>query len=77
MNHHLHNTEASSGSREASTPAYRRSPDQISPPERGDVLGRVIDSYEILGGNRQALIRHNNEIYRLVITRNNKLILQK
>ncbi|MCH2209987.1 MAG: hemin uptake protein HemP [Fuerstiella sp.] len=36
-----------------------------------------IDSSTLLQGQRQVLIEHDGEIYRLVVTRNNKLLLQK
>jgi hemin uptake protein HemP len=38
---------------------------------------RVIDSSELLQGQRQILILHDGCVYRLLCTRNNKLILQK
>ncbi len=34
-------------------------------------------SEDLLHGGRQLRILHGNEVYRLVLTRNNKLILQK
>lgn len=36
-----------------------------------------IDSRDLLGGNREIRIVHGNEVYRLLVTRNGKLILQK
>jgi len=39
--------------------------------------GPVIDSQQILQGAREVTIWHNHERYRLIVTRNNKLILQK
>lgn len=38
---------------------------------------REIDSCELLRGESELLIRHGDEIYRLKLTRNGKLILQK
>jgi len=37
----------------------------------------AIDSAQILAGRREVRIVHAGEIYRLLVTRNNKLILQK
>lgn len=36
-----------------------------------------ITSSELLRGGKELLIRHGDEIYRLKLTRNGKLILQK
>lgn len=38
---------------------------------------RVYESTELLEGAREILIRHAGELYRLRLTRNDKLILQK
>ncbi len=38
---------------------------------------RAIDSVEILAGRREVQIVHAGDTYRLLVTRNNKLILQK
>lgn len=38
---------------------------------------RVIDSSELLAGQHEIWIQHAGEIYRLRLTRNGKLILQK
>jgi len=38
---------------------------------------REIDSSNLLQGEREILIRHGEEVYRLKVTRNDKLILQK
>jgi hemin uptake protein HemP len=35
------------------------------------------DSADLLRGEREVRIRHADEVYRLRLTRNNKLILQK
>jgi hemin uptake protein HemP len=37
----------------------------------------VLNSAELLRGQREVWIQHGNEIYRLIHTRNGKLILQK
>lgn len=37
----------------------------------------TIESKELLRGGREVHILHKDEIYRLLVTRNNKLILQK
>lgn len=36
-----------------------------------------LDSERLLGGQREVVIRHGNELYRLRHTRNDKLILTK
>jgi len=38
---------------------------------------RCIRSSELLDGRRELHIRHGNDTYRLILTRNGKLILQK
>ena len=38
---------------------------------------REYNAAELLHGEREVLIRHGDEVYRLCLTRNNKLILQK
>lgn len=38
---------------------------------------REVDSSELLRGETEVLIRHVEELYRLKLTRNGKLILQK
>lgn len=38
---------------------------------------RVVESAELLAGGRSVMIRHDDEMYRLTVTRNGKLILQK
>ncbi|MBM99264.1 MAG: hypothetical protein CMJ77_09070 [Planctomycetaceae bacterium] len=40
-------------------------------------LPHVMNSGDLLNGKRELLIRHRGEIYRLLLTRNGKLILQK
>ena len=41
------------------------------------VDARTVRSDELFAGARVVLIQHADEIYRLMITRNNRLILQK
>ncbi|MCC6470414.1 MAG: hemin uptake protein HemP [Alphaproteobacteria bacterium] len=38
---------------------------------------RMVDSQELLAGQRELLIKHGGDIYRLRLTSNNKLILMK
>ncbi|MEX2170629.1 MAG: hemin uptake protein HemP [Pirellulales bacterium] len=38
---------------------------------------RVIPSEDLLRGERQVVILHHGEAYRLLVTRNDKLLLQK
>jgi hemin uptake protein HemP len=38
---------------------------------------RVLRSEELFAGARVVMIQHADELYRLMITRNNRLILQK
>ena len=46
-----------------------------SPPELPSL--RAIRSEEILQGSKEVRIVHEGEVYRLLVTRNGKLILQK
>ena len=57
----------------APSPEKPQSPQQHS---RG-AHPRCVDSEELLRGERELHIRHGDEVYRLMITRNGKLILQK
>ena len=38
---------------------------------------QVVDSQTLLRGQKQLVIQHGDEVYRLILTRNNRLILQK
>lgn len=61
-------------------PESSRNRDVQSPPtdlERAQVLRNSITSESLFQGRREVLIRHGNDFYRLRITRNGKLILQK
>ena len=51
--------------------------DENREPEPPDDATRVIDSQELLQGHVEITIRHGEEIYRLRVTRNGKLILFK
>ena len=55
-----------------SRPAARHAGESASAPETIEV-----DSLRLLKGQRELLIRHGNECYRLRHTRNDKLILTK
>ncbi len=41
------------------------------------ITGRVLPSEELLRGERELLILHENQLYRLLRTRNGKLVLHK
>jgi hemin uptake protein HemP len=47
------------------------------PEAQGERFPREFDSAELLRGEKEILIRHAGEVYRLRLTRNDKLILQK
>jgi hemin uptake protein HemP len=49
---------------------------RATPPVERDVI-RVVRSEEIFAGERIVLIQHGGEQYRLLVTRNDRLILQK
>jgi hemin uptake protein HemP len=55
------------------------SPDDPAPAPRAPSTGATgtVDSAGLLHGQREILIRHGNEVYRLRHTRNDKLILTK
>lgn len=46
-------------------------------PATANQTPRTLSSAEILQGEKRVLITHGEEIYRLLVTRNDKLILQK
>lgn len=50
-------------------------PIRPKPPEKPQV--REVSSEELLRGQTELLIRHGEELYRLKLTRNQKLILHK
>ncbi len=41
------------------------------------VAARVVDAASLLAGARQVVIEHEGKLYRLSLTKNNRLILQK
>jgi hemin uptake protein HemP len=58
-------------------PADRQDHEGRPPASRGrdSSPATAIDSADIFQGAREVQIRHGNTIYRLLVTRNNKLIL--
>jgi hemin uptake protein HemP len=58
-------------------PVVPTEPERKPAPE--DALSRVptVRSEELLQGGREVRIVHSGQVYRLQVTRNNKLILQK
>jgi hemin uptake protein HemP len=48
-----------------------------SPPKKTESSPGVIESTSLFAGMKQVLISHAGEVYRLRITRNGKLILNK
>ncbi len=46
-------------------------------PDTAGATPLVIDSVTLMGGRRELLIRHGDDVYRLRITASNKLILTK
>ena len=61
-------------SEEKSSPAAQA--EGRGPPHRSE-QPKVIDSHELFASRREVLIRHQDELYRLRITRKGKLILHK
>ncbi len=57
-----------------SSPDGSPAKDQAAP---SDPLIAAIDSETLLKGGKELLIRHHGQIYRLRLTRNDKLILHK
>ena len=57
-------------------PASSTSPATPDPPTT-PAPGRVISSDELLRGQTEIFITHDNQLYRLRLTRNGKLLLQK
>jgi hemin uptake protein HemP len=58
-------------------PADHRRPDSAASEKAAPSSARTVRSEELLRGERLLLIEHAGEIYRLQVTRNGKLILQK
>ena len=46
-------------------------------PKSSSLPTREVDSGDLLQGSREVLIRHGDDVYRLRLTRNGKLILHK
>lgn len=64
--------------------SYMSQPQSLSPPipapsaaTQADTDARRLDSHTLLAGERELLINHNGELYRLRLTRAGKLILTK
>lgn len=55
----------------------RRSAPSPSTAQPADADARQFDSHALLRGERELLINHNGELYRLRLTRSGKLILTK
>ena len=49
----------------------------IEQPATAWATAREVDSRELMQGQREIVIRHGNEAYRLSVTRSGKLILRK
>jgi hemin uptake protein HemP len=47
------------------------------PPVNAKPAADFLDSQSLLEGRREVIIVHHGERYRLLVTRNNKLMLQK
>jgi hemin uptake protein HemP len=52
-------------------------PESISPAADTAAAPRIVSSESLLAGQRELLIQHGTEQYRLRLTANNKLILVK
>jgi hemin uptake protein HemP len=50
-------------------------PAQVEVP--APIATRVLDAAALLAGSRQVVIDHEGKLYRLSLTKNNRLILQK
>ena len=50
--------------------------DHEAPPE-DSLVGRILKSHDLLCGNKEVLITHRGELYRLRETKNGKLLLLK
>jgi hemin uptake protein HemP len=60
------------------TEAADSQPDTPRPSQAEDKpTPRVLNSEELFAGQRTVIIQHGDEQYRLLITRNDRLILQK
>lgn len=52
-------------------------PNSAPAPEDAPMAQREVNSQELMQGNREIVIRHGTEAYRLSVTRSGKLILRK
>lgn len=52
-------------------------PQAVTAPPRSQPAAGEFDSRELMRGQREVLIRHGGQVYRLRHTRNDKLILVK
>jgi hemin uptake protein HemP len=53
-------------------------PPSVTPqPALAPLVQREVDSQDLMRGNREIVIRHGVEAYRLSVTRSGKLILRK
>jgi hemin uptake protein HemP len=50
---------------------------RVEPENVKDAKPPAIDSRALMGGQREVIIQHGSEVYRLRLTSNNKLILIK
>lgn len=64
---------------EAGAPDARRSEDSRTPRQPADRPSdaTMVESDELFAGRREIQIRHAGQVYRLRVTRNGKLILNK
>ena len=62
---------------QALPPADKQAAESNSTPHVEREAIRVVRSEEIFAGERIVLIQHGGEQYRLLVTRNDRLILQK
>lgn len=62
---------------EASSPTVCGRPGDPCAMCRGVTGVRIVASEELLQGRRELFIVHKGQVYRLLLTRNDKLILQK
>lgn len=51
--------------------------DGFGPPDLASSAGLVVDSVELFKDKKLVLIRHNGDWYKLMVTKQNKLILTK
>lgn len=54
-----------------------REPKNEIPPDMSSQAASVLHSAQLFGSKKLVLIRHNDDWYRLMVTKQNKLILMK